>query len=265
MCRGSTVRLDAKALKEAEANALYGLYTGAFVLKEVEEAFPQCSRRTLGAKLGALPRGLEDTETSLALTRAVNTICGVKRRQCYTDAELRQAAYEHKRQKNTKSVKTIEKEYGISKSALLRLCKRLEKDAGRKPSDAKLKETAESLVIKRPGRQPYLLDTENALLFERNAQRGDVAEGLTRQGMCADAARMVQAIGAAAEKAGAAPAHVERLKNAKCGSSWLQRNKKKALAMVPHGNFVKASAVSYKRAAAASPELNDAIFDHIYW
>ena len=86
---------------------------------------------------------------------------------------------------------------------------------------------------------------------------------MSRKGMCADAAGLVHAIGQASEVAGADPGHSEWLKSAKCGSSWLQRSSKNAKVMVPTGGFAKASGVSYKRAAAAAPELNDVMFDKI--
>jgi len=71
---GSHVSLKVETRKAVERDA----YTGVFRLSEISEAFPGASRIVVAAKLKELPSGLVDSETSLALTRAINRICGVQ-------------------------------------------------------------------------------------------------------------------------------------------------------------------------------------------
>ena len=143
MLRGSTVRLSVNARKIVQRDAVYAVYSGVFQLAGVTEAYPGASRQSVGALVKELPRGLEDSETTLALSRACNTICGVKQRQTYTVSEQRKAVYEHISSEHKKSHAVCCREYGVSESALKRLTRILIKNAGRNPFDSKLKQTVD--------------------------------------------------------------------------------------------------------------------------
>ena len=251
------------ATRELERNVVQAVYSGVYKLKEIQTVYPRVSRRIVGQLVSELPEGLEDTDSSLALTRACNMVCGLKEKQRYTVEEQRQAVYEFKSDNFNKTKRDIENEYGINASALKRLGNQLETAARREPTDSKLKETADSMHIKVPGRQCYLTNTENAIWHAKTKQRGDMAEGLSRHGMTMDARQLVRAIGEGTVEAGGDPRVCERLLKAKCGKTWLANGRKRAAPLVPEAGFVSASSISHKRAAAAAPEKNEAMFDNI--
>ena len=160
---------------------------------------------------------------------------------------------------DTKTRNDIKIEYGISECALKRLGKQLVQQAGRNPSDAKLKQVSQSMHIPKAGPQRYLSNVENAIWQVRNAQRGDTGEGLSREMMRQDAKRMVHYIGQAEQD----PGKRQRLLGATCSKDWLKNSTKHAKPFLPGGSFVKPSGISHKRAAAAAPELNEAMFNMI--
>jgi hypothetical protein len=165
-----------KALKVILRDAVKAVYTQTVSLQNVEAEYPQAdSRHTVGAHVRLLPTGLQDTGDSLGLTRALNRAIGIQQRRAYTDAEQRQAVYEFVRSQERKTKRQIEDEYGISERALQRTRTLLFEAVGRRRDDKSLKAAAETLHIPRAGAQPYLTETENALLISKIGQRAALA------------------------------------------------------------------------------------------
>jgi hypothetical protein len=252
-------RLVTEAKKIMLRDAVSAVYQGHFNLDGAHEAFPTVPKDSIRARVQLVPAGLVDSHESLGLSRAINDVCGITRRQVYTDAEQRAAAFEYKRSVDTKTRNDIKIEYGISVSALQRLGRQLLQQAGRDPSDTKLKQVSQSMHIPKPGQQRYLSEVENAIWHSRTAQRGDTGEGLSRAMMRQDAKNMVQHIGQAEQH----PFKRQRLLGASCSKHWLKLSEKHAKPFLPECSFKKPSGISHKRAAAAAPELNEAMFDMI--
>ena len=256
-------RLSDAEQRILERNAVYAVYEGSYSVKDAAIAFPSVSKKLLSARVAMIPKGLEDTDSSLALTRACNNVCGLKESKPYTEEEQRKAVHEFNNTLFSKTKRDIEAEYGISKSTLKRLGQQLRAEAGRNPSDEKLKETAYSMRIKTSGPQPYVSKEENAIFHTIAKERGDCGEGSSRLAMRTDARLLVQAIGEGAVEAGLDPKKCERLMEAKCGAQWLTDSMKRAADLAPKADFRKASTVSHKRAAATALERNEIMFDKI--
>lgn len=241
-------------------DALWWTYQKTLPKDVLQESFPAVSFKTVDALLKTLPSGLQDVKgVSLALSRACDRACGTTGRQPYTDQEQRMAVYEFRRSVDNKSHREIQETYGIGKTVLKRLRQQLEHLAGPKPTDKKLWACAEAMEIRHSGAQPYLNDVENALHWVKHAQRGDMGEGSSRQLLRADAKRMLHHIGEAEQD----PAKRTRLLNAECSKGWAKDAQARAAPYHSGQKMRKPSGMSLKRAAAASPTLNNCMFDKI--
>ena len=240
-----------KALKVILRDAVKAVYTQTVSLQNVEAEYPEAgSRHTVGAHVRLLPTGLQDTGDSLGLTRALNRAIGIQQRRAYTDAEQRQAVYEFVRSQERKTKRQIEDEYGISERALQRTRTLLFEAVGRRRDDKSLKAAAETLHIPRAGAQPYLTETENALLISKIGQRAALADGQSRRAMMSEGQQMVHAIGAAEQNP-----HVQaRLQGAVCTRTWLAAAEARAGEVLQNKTgFRKPQAISHKRCAASAP------------
>jgi len=145
-----------EARKILERNVVHAVYVGTYNIDEIATAFPRVSKKLVAGYVKEITPGLEDTDSSLALTRACNKVCGLKEKQTYTREEQRQAVYEYNRTKFSKTKRDIENDYGISASALKRLSRQLRDVCDRAPTDNKLKETANTISIAVSGQQLIL-------------------------------------------------------------------------------------------------------------
>ena len=91
--------------------------------------------------------------------------------------------YEFVRSQDRKTKRQIEDGYGNSERALQRTRTLLFEAVGRRRDDKSLKAAAETLHIPRAGAQPYLTETENALLLSKIVQRSALADGQSRRAM----------------------------------------------------------------------------------
>lgn len=214
------------------------------------------------AMLKELPDGLANNEHCMSLRRACNSRCGVVERKPYTHKEQQEAAYAFtcKGEDHLTRAEVLAK-YGICRTSLKWLkATLLGKVSTGRITDARLRREADTLDVPQGGQQPLLLESETALLLSRAAQRGDMGHGLNPRLVRHETRLLCQSIAQHVPD----PKAANKLEAAVISDHWLRDNERKVAHLLVHkgstSGFLKASAVSEKRAAATATSLTLEMF-----
>ena len=168
------------------ANAVKAVYLGRVQPSRVPSLFNGVSRQYATHLSQSLPSGLRDSETSLALTRAVNVAAGVagSKRRCYTDDEMRAVllSIEVDLVPQVEAARQSLIPLDTIKKHLARFRLICPKGSGA----VRVKEALEHFSFPSPGQQPYLLPDEEAILVAKADIACQHGKGKTRRKLSAE-------------------------------------------------------------------------------
>ena len=218
----------------------------------------------------AYPRmKLENSETSLELTRAASRVSGVPLHTCYLDCEVRECMYQYMVHGHEPSFKNVVNytRFGLSKTSWKRYRALLPADdvaaltdiANETTRRRAAREIADALSVKHQGKPAYFWPEESQMQLTMAASLHEAGEGWSTTTVRAMARKCL--VDNAVALSGGDPVREARLLNATCSRDWFKKQVVKYGRGLVKESAVKVGAHSIKRAAAVSQKMSDQMFD----
>ena len=217
----------------------------------------------------AYPRmRLEDSETSLELTRVASRLAGVPLHTCFLDCEIRECMYQwmvHRHERAFKNVANFNR-FGLSKKTFrdyrLQLpvleVAALEGIADETSRGRAAHAIADALPVNHQGRPPYFWPEEVKMQLTMAASLKEAGEGWSTSTVRAMARKCL--VDNAVSLSGGDPVKEARLLQAKCSRNWFKQQIQRF--GIVKETPVKVGGHSIKRAAATSVKMTNAMMDN---
>ena len=246
---------------DAPSAAALGAGTAQDLRDAVEEAYAGGQAATVAARLHVdrrrvaelvqrLPAGLVNDAQRNSLRRAANQSARLPTAGVYTDWEMREALTAVLCYRLKKPAAAAE--YGPTQSTLRKHARKARRMMCFGPqSEATVRALVSTLTFPAAGAAPYFQDAELALLYGRAQEAAAAGAGVSRAGLREQARGMAAAVAATLPEG---PGR-QRLEEAQFSAKFMRTAAARAsgTGLIPPVTTRKTSAISAKRAAAASP------------